>query len=435
MTGTDDNRDDSRDVFEGGLGLALRRAGEGFSAEGRALVDGGVLRGRRRLRRRRTGAVIGSVAALAVVGLGTSYVAGAFDAGGATGRGGVAARTSAAPTKAPGKAPGKQGGHGSAPQLSKDKVIAVLEGLLPEGKVSGREGRGTADRLGPLAHLVYDDGRGKGAIGVSVGAVDPDGAAVEEQLQCPDKRLVPYDACTSETLGDGSKLLLMRGYEYPDRRVDTKMWHAYLVTPEGYTVDAGEWNAAAEKDAPVSRDQPPLSMAQLKALVTSSKWRPVMEAVGTAAPEALAQPPALGTDKAAILKKLKGLLPQRAKVTAEGGQDAGYAYVVVDDGKGATLVQINVQSGMNDVRGDLFGSDAELLPDGTQVATRKGDGDDKGGAGIVMWTADTMRKDGFRVAVSAFNSGSQTTDATRAEPALTMAELKKIALSPQWTQG
>ncbi|MFJ9040922.1 hypothetical protein ACIRF8_30655 [Streptomyces sp. NPDC102406] len=429
--------DDGRDGFEDGLTGALRRTGEGFTAEGRALVDGGVLRGRRRLRRRRVGAVTGSVAALAVVGLGSSYAAGVFDSGDATSRGGVAARpggssATAASSAGPDR---KKGGRGTGPQLSGDEVVGILEGLLPGGKVSARDGRGTADPLGPLAHLVHDDGRGKAAIGVSVGAVDPDSATVEEQLKCPDKRFVSYDSCGNETLADGSRLLLMRGYEYPDKRVDTKWWHAFLVTAEGYTVDASEWNAPAEKDAPVSRAEPPLTTRQLKALVASAKWRPVMRALGTAPGEPVAQPPAQGTDKAAILSKLTSLLPQRARVTATGGEDDGYAYVVVDDGKGASLVQINVQSGMGDVAGDLFGAGAEKLADGTLVATHRDGGDDKGGSGIVRWTADVLRPDGSRVVVSAFNSGSQSTDATRPRPALTMSELKALVLSEKWRRS
>jgi hypothetical protein len=421
--------DDGRDGFEDGLSVALRRTGEEFSAEGRTLVDGGVLRGRRRLRRRRAGAVTGSVAALAVVGLGSTYAAGVFDANGSGPRSTVASAGAQGGTKDTRE---KKGPRGEGPQLSGDKVLGILEGLLPEGKVSAREGRGTADPLGPLAHLVHDDGHGKSAIGVSVGAVDPDGTAAAQQLECPDKVFVPYDSCSRETLADGSRLLLMRGYEYPDKRVDTKLWHAFLVTPEGYTVDASEWNAAAEKGAPVSRPQPPLNTDELKTLVTSPKWRPVMRAIGEAVPEAAAQPPAQGTGKAAILSKLKGLLPPRVRVTGEGGQDAGFAYVVVDDGKGASYVQIDVQSGMGDVKGDLFGSGAEKLPDGTLVATHQGSGDDKGGAGLVMWTADMMRPDGSRVVVSAFNSASQRTDATRSRPALTMAELKAIVLSERW---
>ncbi|MET9493554.1 hypothetical protein [Streptomyces sp. NPDC006552] len=84
------------------------------------------------------------------------------------------------------------------------------------------------------------------------------------------------------------------------------------------------------------------------------------------------------------------LLPSRVRVTGKGGQEDGQAYVVVDDGKGATFVQINVQSGMGGVAGDLFGADAETLPNGTLVATHKGAGDDKGGSGLVMGTVDSL---------------------------------------------
>jgi hypothetical protein len=86
---------------------------------------------------------------------------------------------------------------------------------------------------------------------------------------------------------------------------------------------------------------------------------------------------------------------------------------------------------MSDVEGDLFGSDAEVLSDGTKVATHQGPGE-KGGAGVVMWTVDTIRTDGSRVVISAFNSGAQDTTSTRTTPALTMKQLRAIALSPKW---
>ncbi|WNI23662.1 hypothetical protein [Streptomyces sp. ITFR-16] len=415
------------DGFEGGLGDALRRTGEGFSAEGRPLVDGGVVRGRRGLRRRRIAAVTGSVAALAVVGFGASYTAGAFGGGSGHDSAGVAAQP-----KARKGGPSTESASVKGPQLSAQRVIGTLEGLLPKGKVSERQGRGTADRLGPLAQLVFDDGGGKAAIAVSVGAIDPKGTEAEQQLECPDKTFIPYDSCRNETLADGSRLMVLRGYEYPDKRVDTKRWQAFLVTADGYTVDASEWNAPSEKDAAVSRAEPPLSVGQLKGLVTSAKWRPVMNALEKAAPEPVRQPAAQGQDGKAILKKLRLLLPPSVSAVSGHGDD-GYAYVVVNDGKGASLVQINVQPHMSDVAGELFGSGAEVLPDGTKVVTQQGPGE-KGGAGVVMWTADTIRKDGLRVVVSEFNSGSQNAKATRETPALTMQQLKAIAMSGKWAE-
>jgi hypothetical protein len=48
-----------------------------------------------------------------------------------------------------------------------------------------------------------------------------------------------------------------------------------------------------------------------------------------------------------------------------------------------------------------------------------------------MWTVDTLRTDGFRVIVSAFNAGNQHDAASRPTPALTEDQLREIALSPK----
>ncbi|WP_319153325.1 hypothetical protein [Streptomyces sp. NE06-03C] len=49
-----------------------------------------------------------------------------------------------------------------------------------------------------------------------------------------------------------------------------------------------------------------------------------------------------------------------------------------------------------------------------------------------MWTADSMRPDGMRVVVSAFNSGEQSSAATRTAPALTLDQLTALVVSPEW---
>ena len=132
-----------------------------------------------------------------------------------------------------------------------------------------------------------------------------------------------------------------------------------------------------------------------------------------------------------ILRELKKQLPHGLTVKASGKQETEYAYVVVDDGQGRSLVQINVQPDMSDVEGDLFGSGAKVLADGTKVATQQGPGE-KGGEGVNMRQVDTIRPDGFRVVISAFNTANQSQAATREYPALTLAELEKIATSKVW---
>ncbi len=52
-----------------------------------------------------------------------------------------------------------------------------------------------------------------------------------------------------------------------------------------------------------------------------------------------------------------------------------------------------------------------------------------------MWTVDTLRPDGLRVVISAFNTPAQHQDATRDTPALTMEHLREIALSTVWDAG
>jgi hypothetical protein len=413
------------DPFEDRLAAALRDTGGAFETDRAALADAGRARGRR-LRLRRRAAVVGGVAGLALVGVGGAVLV--PDGDGAKGQRSVAAGPTATRTT-----PGT---------YSADRLIGMLKELLPEGKFSGEHGRATDAAFGPYAHLVYDDGKGPGAISVSLNRVEPGSEQARQATRCPDKAYTPYDSCVSRTLSDGSKLMLLQGYEYPDRRVDTKWWNAELVTPEGQQVSASEWNSSAEKDEPVSRPEPPLSTAELQKLVTAPQWRAAVDAI----PEdprkrrEVKEPPATPTatptatevaDGAKIAQTLADLLPGRAKVVAKGGEEGGFGYVVVDDGKGASLVQINVQPGMGDVAGELYGSDAETLPDGTKVALSQGPGE-KGGRGVVMWTVDTMRTDGFRVVVSAFNTGAQNSDATREMPALTMDELRRIALSPNW---
>ncbi|MFE9649928.1 hypothetical protein ACFYO0_38630 [Streptomyces sp. NPDC006365] len=410
------------DLFEDRLGLAMRQAGDSFETDRSGLVAAGAVRGRRLLLRRRA-AVVGGVAAVALVGVGGTLLVpwgGADD-----GRQSVAAgRSTQAPLT-------DDDGTVSAADL-----VGTLKKLLPEGEFSAEQGRGTGAESMPYAQVVFDDGKGKGAVAVALDRVEPGSEQARQVTGCPDKTQVPYDRCTTTELADGSALKLFQGYEYPDRRVDTKWWSADLVTPEGHHISVSEWNAEAQKDAPVTRADPPLSTDRLTDVVTAVAWRSAIDAVPEdtkgQGPEAVPSPPP-GADGAKVGQTLASLLPKNVEVVSKGGQEDEYAYVVVDDGKGESLVEINVQQDMSDVEHQLFGADAEVLPDGTKVATSQGPSE-KGGAGVVMWTVDTIRTDGMRVVVSAFNSGTQHAAATRETPALTMQQLKEIATSQKWLQ-
>ncbi|WP_109033175.1 hypothetical protein [Streptomyces rubrogriseus] len=412
---------DRQDPFEDRLGAALRDAGDGFEADRASLVTAGRVRGRRALLRRRA-AVVSGVAGVALAGVGGVLVLPADDPAGPD-RSRTASAASAGTATA------------AAAAFSGDDLLRELKGLLPGGTYGEESARGSDHQLGPAVRLVYDDGDGAAAVGMGFARVEPGSARVRELMACPDHNMTPYDDCSSDRLADGSLLRLYQGYEYPDMRVDTKLWTADLVTAEGQHVSVSEWNSPAEKGAPVSRDEPPLSTERLRKLVTAGVWREVVDAIPkspkpsrSAAPRT-EQPAASGKS---VGDTLAALLPEKLDVVAHGGQESEYAYVVVDDGRGRSLVQINVQYGMADVAGQLY-ADGETLPDGTRVATRQGPGE-KAGSGVVMWTVDTLRPGpaGFRVVISAFNTDDQNEDATRDAPAVSMERLREIALSEEW---
>ncbi|MDT6986657.1 hypothetical protein ACFSUJ_22180 [Streptomyces lusitanus] len=402
------------DLFEDRFATALRDTGHSFRTDDpAALVTGGRVRGRRTQLLRRS-AVLGGAAAVALVGVGGALLV-PGNAADAT----DPLRTSAATGPATTGSPASSTSPGAA-SYTGDDLLRSLKKLLPRGTFSEEAAEGTESSTPPYAHVVFDDGKGAAAIDLTLNRVEPDSDQAREVTTCPDKEFVDYDSCTSTRLPDGSRLMLFRGYEYPDRRVDTKWWNAELVTRKGQHVSLSEWNAPAQKDAPVSRPRPPLSEAQMKKVVTADVWRRVVDAI----PE--------GLPTGSIGDTLAGLLPDGLTVTGKGGKD-DYAFLVVDDGKGGSLVQVNVQPGMSDMADELFG-DAEKLPDGRLVTTRTSGGE-KEGQGVVMWTADTLRPDGLRVVVSAFNTPAQDQDATRDTPALTLTQLREIALSTEWDAG
>lgn len=423
------------DQFEDRLGAALRNAGGAFDADRAALVAGGETRGRRLRMRRRT-AVVSGAAAIALVGVGGALVAPwggdgtgqrAVGAGGTTvGPGDAGATPSSTPSTTPTAAP---------PPVSGAQLLRTLKELLPQGEFSKERSRGTGSKLGPYAYAVFDDGKGAAALSVSLGRIAPGSGQARETTECPDKAFVPYDECVTSPLPGGALLRIVKGYEYPDRRVDTKLWTADLVTAEGGHVTVMEWNAAAEKGAPISRPEPPLGNEQLKTVVTDPAWLRAVNAIPKA--DEVETPPASSApaevEGGAIIATLTGLLPQGLDVVGKGGQESEYGYVVVDDGKGKSFVQINVQPHRKDVEDELFGegSGAVTRPDGIKVVVREGAGDDKG-KGLVMRTADTLWPDGLRVVVSAFNSASQITGPTRENPALTIDQLKAIATDSKW---
>ncbi|MBT2466598.1 hypothetical protein J7E97_01635 [Streptomyces sp. ISL-66] len=427
--------------FEDELGEALRRVGDGFTADGRDLVGAGERRGRRLVARRRAAVVGGSALALAVIGTAGAYTGGLFGSDGSGGPSNVAtAPTPNSPTASAPSAPGNpKSGEGrdeaaknrvGSGAVTADQLVGVLKQLLPGGTVTETTARGTAELTGPMVSGVFDDGKGKSFIGVGLSRVDPNGETAAQMVQCPSRTFLDYDSCTSEKLSDGSTLKLFQGYEYPDRREDTKNWRATMVTPQGYLVDAQEFNAPAEKGKPTTRSTPPLTLAQLKTFTTSPLWLPALTDL-PAAPAEPVTPRTPGPKAADAMEQL--LSGYGIPVVSKEDFDAELGYLVLDDGKGQSLASLQIQPDSKNRPGmwnELFVG-AQTLPDGTKIVTHQRRGES---AGADWWSVEVLRKNGTRVIVSAYNTKTLKGAPTRPDPALTMERLKEIATSPKWTE-
>jgi hypothetical protein len=398
--------------FEGRLSPAPHDVGAGSANDRTALVAAGTARGRRLWR----AAVVAGAVGIALVGVGGALLGPLGDDTAAP------QDSSATPTPDP---------------TSKADLVSALKDLLPKGRITEPSRLGAAQTTSG-AEVVYDDGKGPAAIGIGFSRFEP-GIQAEMTIGCPDVDESESESCVTTSLSDQSRVTLLKKYVYgDDRRLDTKEWSAALLTPSGQYISVTEWNSSAPAGAPISRAEPPLSGAQLKELVTAGVWRRVVDAVVEDKERSWGQTPTPsegeGPTVAAVTGTLAALLPKDRKVF-ETRND--YPYVEVFDAKAKNFVPIETtvlidvqQDTTSDVADELYGAGAETLPDSTKVATRRGPGD-MGVEGSLMWTVDTLRTDGFRVVISAYNPGSRGVPA-RSTPNLTMEQLREIALSPKW---
>ncbi|MDF9813944.1 hypothetical protein [Streptomyces sp. SPB162] len=430
------------DPFEDDLSHALRGAADTFSTDNRALVDGGAARGRV-LRLRRRAAVAGGAATLTLVAVG------GLMAGGLSGSVGHHVDDQPAGGSAPATTV-----LASGERVTARRMINLLKAALPPGATTGEQGRGSGskgsgDLIGaPYAEVVFDDGNGPGLVSVSLNHASS-GQGADSGTRCPDRAYVQFDACDRSVLADGSVLVLLKGYEYPDRRVDTKNWRATLTTRDGHVVEAMEWNSAAEKGAPDTRPDPPLTAAQLTALVDVNRWKPVFDALGPAkAPANQPAPTATGdstgtpttpattgvshtTPGPAISAVLKGLMPAGLR-QSDADDSEGFAHVTVDDGHGKTLIEVNVEYwSPKDPDNLQFFSGGETLADGTRLLVSQGSAE-RGGGGTVRWIAQILRPNGRRIVLAELNAGGNHRPATRSAPVFTIDRLRAMVLSPAW---
>lgn len=409
--------DEGDDEFARGLPGALRAVSDDFPGPSPDLVVRGHTRGRR-LRRNRNIRVGVAAGALVAVALGGTYaVVGLGDDSVAP----VAKRPTATASVTP-------------PDAAGAELLAILKSLLPPGgSFSAESGRGTQPdperpNAGIFASLVYESKKGTSGVHVEI-------SRFTGTPGCPKAQVAPHAECLSETLEDGSSLIPVRNYTYPGKAEGQRHWYAEHYLTNGVAVKVSVFGGGAEK-ATTNPANPILSMDEIKAVAKSDKWAPAIAAVENASDP---DPPELPSKDVVAL--LKTFAPAGAVISNEESQP-GRASLIVDDGNGRSSLSVSVQTDMTADLGPIFTCagrgkdakycDADTLADGSKLLLMKMPSE-KGGTAEV-WMADMLRPDGVRVLASSINSYAEAAEPTRAEPALSLAQLKTLVTDTRWLE-
>ncbi|MGV9270185.1 hypothetical protein ACWDRR_36675 [Kitasatospora sp. NPDC003701] len=268
---TEENQADPR--FEDALGNALSTVGQSFRPATGPRLDKIATRGRT-LRRRRMAVLTGSVAAVAVVGVGGVFAVGlggparpgvlsvAADSTTVPPTLAVSQTTDARPTQSNPDAQPTQSTQSNSDamppspeaQPGGDEVLTVVAALLPSGLAAADA---TTDK--GFARFNVDDGNGKGEVQVYV-AKQPAGA--------PDPR---YDHSTA--LPDGSRLVVQQA---PASGSETVRWSADILHPDGTRVVVQAYNTAVHDNTgrtKAGRPTPSLTLDQIRAIATNPIWQ------------------------------------------------------------------------------------------------------------------------------------------------------------------
>ncbi|MFD7613665.1 hypothetical protein [Streptomyces sp. NPDC059828] len=387
--------------FEDELGKVLQDAGGTFTGDHRVLVTGGLARGRRRVARRRAGIAAGSALAVALVATGGAYLT---DGG----------RTDESAAKF---RPSGDYGHFA---ITAEEIGDILENAMGRtgiGVVKPHvESSGSTDAAeAATASIVFDTGFGEEKVTLSVRRVDPADAAVKALLVCPDAKSSPYEECTNQP-GDRA----VKGYTEAGKAGGVKKWEVTTLSPNGYLIEAATQNVQVSGSVPPQGSNPRMNPGKLRHLamfVDGSLTRDgEPNAFGTVVPGSRAEP-------GDVLPILKYLLPRRLTVYSEGATFGGEGHVVVADGDGnQTYIEATRMAVITMKR-------AEVLPDGTKVATGSLPGSQPGVVGLQVGVS---RVNGLDMIVTAYNAPTPKSRKQGDQPLITLDELKAIALSRTW---
>jgi len=390
--------------FEGQFGKTMVEAGQSNDIEIQPLIDRGLRRGRALRARRVVGAAVGAAVVVALIPIGADQL---------TGLSSTPRPASSATTASSGR-----------PSISGTQILGLLKGLLPPGSTSQQQaigaGGGRPYDSSPRAQLVYDDGHGKAMIQLS--SSQKDDTEVLGPTACPTGNPSYIVSCRQTKLGDGSTLMVNEETIGKSGLV----WTASLVTGAGDQISLQEFNTATgQPGATVTRATPALTTAQLSAIVESTAWSPLFAAERAALPDG--QP-----TQAQVMATARKLQPSGATF---GGNDAmnqeGTAsFPIIKGTNRQSSLIINVQywpvNAGDEVRQQSFPqSSSTTLPDGTLIVT-----DQRPGNPMTVWDVQILRPDGTDVSLS--EQCMHMPNTAVESPALSMAQLKTIALSPVW---
>lgn len=224
------------------------------------LVSGGAQRGRS-LRRRRRIAQGGSGLALAALIATVAVAVWPSSAGTAGHRGAAALQSSAEPSPALSRTHQADDSVTMTPQLLLQRTLDLLPGKPTTRSYTGRAFPGWVG-----SEFIYDDGHGAAQVDVAMGFTQDGIHAAQPPCQASDS------GCS--VLADGSHLQVFRGPEFSQGHLpyNATEWSIDLVRADGVEVSMSEWNSAQEKDAPITRAEPPLSIAELTAIARSDDY-------------------------------------------------------------------------------------------------------------------------------------------------------------------
>ncbi|MFB7177289.1 hypothetical protein ACFCYI_06245 [Streptomyces sp. NPDC056257] len=326
-------------------------------------------------------------------------------------------------------AEGRQQGTSPTP-VSADRMVRLLESLLPQGEFSEQKGHGLGDEVtpSPSAELLFDQGHRAAKVTVALSRFSV--PAPPQFLDCPDTAYHPYSQCTRTVMPGGAILVQDRSPKDQDRPAGNELLTVLITHEDGRQVFASA-TAAPDDGGEATSATLPLTLEQLTAVAVSPSWKRVLAVMPAPSegPRTESVPRMTGQQISHVIAKL---LPSGLSTASEGGS-VGFGHIVVNDGRGESLVAANVQRWKpEDPSMRKLFERADTLPDGTRLSVRQGPA--SGGDGAIAWTVDTFRKDGLRVVITAVNARAFRLPAGRSEPALNTEQLRQMALDAAWEE-